>query len=680
MDNQIQSEDKVEERMVCKRKRPRVRDGCPARVRFGWDAAREGFVVYEFVEARSHGLHSTEHMHLHKSNKCMSDAQKKMAQANRDAGMSLSASYQLLADCAGGYQNLRFTKSDQKNHLNTKRQRTMARGEATYLLDYFEDQKDKHPGFFYAVEVDSEEKVANIFWVDSRMREDYALFGDSVSFDTTFRTNKYFCPLGMFVGFNHHRQTCVFGACLMYDETTPSFEWLFVAFSRCMKNKLSITIFTDQDAAMAAALRNEWPTVFHALCTWHILMNAKKHLRKDKAFWKKFQHHISFIFYDVDSEEEFDMAWSTMVSDCFPNSDIADGHQWLERLKKFRHRWCSLWLRDQFTAGMLTTQASESCNAQVRLFLKPRHDLDLFFIHFSSLLADKRRKETESEYNAKQSIPYIMLENSPILQHAAKIFTPNIFERIQKQYLVAESYIIKKLSDNRDDGMIGYLIYMMEDGERSDERVVLVDIYTTTLVCECRMFRTLGVLCRHMIKVMWLLGDFGEVSMRSIPDHYILKRWTLEARGREVVDVDGSVGPSAPNENDAGKGIAMRYRETTAMLNQLAMNMSMADEKDYNKWMGVLKKVCNEANKALSKTITSEDRRSVLITGLTLKEKSNPRSHGKERYQSTNEKERRRKKREYRKRMKSIEVVTPDDTAHSDGHLSDLDDNIAQWL
>ncbi|CAL1395517.1 unnamed protein product [Linum trigynum] len=110
-----------------------------------------------------------------------------------------------------------------------------------------------------------------------------------------------------------------------------------------------------------------------------------------------------------------------------------------------------------------------------------------------------------------------------------------------------------------------------------------------------------------MIKVMRLLGYFGEESMRSILDHYILKRWTLEARKREAVDVDGFVGPSAASENDAGKGIAMRYRETTAMLNQLATNMSMADEKDYNKWMGVLKKLCNEANKALSKTITSED-------------------------------------------------------------------------
>ncbi|CAL1371762.1 unnamed protein product [Linum trigynum] len=189
-----------------------------------------------------------------------------MAEATSDARMSLSASYQLLAECAGGYQNLTFTKCDQKNHLNNKRQKKMARGEATYLLDYYEDQKDKHPGF-YAVEVDCEEKVANIFWADSRMREDYVLFGDSVSFDTTFRTNKYFRPLGKFVGFNNHCQTCVFGACLMYDETTPSFEWLFVSFIRCMKKKIPVTIFTDQDAAMTVALRKEWPTMFHALYT-----------------------------------------------------------------------------------------------------------------------------------------------------------------------------------------------------------------------------------------------------------------------------------------------------------------------------------------------------------------------------------------------------------------------------
>ncbi|CAL1407651.1 unnamed protein product [Linum trigynum] len=59
----------------------------------------------------------------------------------------------------------------------------------------------------------------------------------------------------------------------------------------------------------------------------------------------------------------------------------------------------------------------------------------------------------------------------------------------------------------------------------------------------------------------------------------------------------------------------MRYRETTAMFNQLATKLSMADEKVYNRWMGALQKVCKEANKALSKTITSKDGNYVPTSG-----------------------------------------------------------------
>ncbi|CAL1379971.1 unnamed protein product [Linum trigynum] len=157
------------------------------------------------------------------------------------------------------------------------------------------------------------------------MRADYKLFGDSISFDTTYRTNKAYRPLGMFVGFNHHRQTCIFGACLLYEETSASFEWLFDAFRRCMDQKLPTTIFIDQDAAMAKALRNEWLGVFHALCTWHILMNAKKHFKKDKNVWKKLSIHLTYLFYTIDSEVEFDIAWKDMLAECFPDSDFVYG-------------------------------------------------------------------------------------------------------------------------------------------------------------------------------------------------------------------------------------------------------------------------------------------------------------------------------------------------------------------
>ena len=55
--------------------------------------------------------------------------------------------------------------------------------------------------------MDREEQIANIFWVDAKMLADYAYFGDVVSFDTTFGTNKESRPFGVFVGFNHFRRS-----------------------------------------------------------------------------------------------------------------------------------------------------------------------------------------------------------------------------------------------------------------------------------------------------------------------------------------------------------------------------------------------------------------------------------------------------------------------------------------
>ncbi|CAN1168117.1 hypothetical protein LINPERHAP2_LOCUS27645, partial [Linum perenne] len=52
----------------------------------------------------------------------------------------------------------------------------------------------------------------------------------------------------------------------MFDETIESFQWLFRTFLHCMQ-RAPDTIFTDQDAAMAAALKTEMPDTFHGLCT-----------------------------------------------------------------------------------------------------------------------------------------------------------------------------------------------------------------------------------------------------------------------------------------------------------------------------------------------------------------------------------------------------------------------------
>ncbi|CAN1319394.1 Protein FAR1-RELATED SEQUENCE 9 [Linum perenne] len=66
------------------------------------------------------------------------------------------------------------------------------------------------------------------------MPEEYSMFGDSISFDTTYRTNKDYMPLSLFVGYNHHRDMVIFGDALLFDEMLATFQWLFGMFDKCM--------------------------------------------------------------------------------------------------------------------------------------------------------------------------------------------------------------------------------------------------------------------------------------------------------------------------------------------------------------------------------------------------------------------------------------------------------------
>ena len=60
--------------------------------------------------------------------------------------------------------------------------------------------------------------------------------------------------------------TVVFGAALLYDETTETFSWLFQTLLKAMCGKKLVTIFTDQDPAMAKAIAEVFSESHHRLC------------------------------------------------------------------------------------------------------------------------------------------------------------------------------------------------------------------------------------------------------------------------------------------------------------------------------------------------------------------------------------------------------------------------------
>ncbi|GAA0164908.1 hypothetical protein LIER_20438 [Lithospermum erythrorhizon] len=157
-------------------------------------------------------------------------------------------------------------RKDDKSNDDVKRPRAQTR------------KQDEDPNFSYAIQVDIDDTVTNIFWSDARMKIDYGHFGDVVCFDTTYRKNKEGRPFALFAGVNHHKQTTIFGDALLYDETTKTFEWLFQSFAKAMPREEPITIPTDDDPAMAKALASSWPKTYHRLCVWHMYKNATKHL------------------------------------------------------------------------------------------------------------------------------------------------------------------------------------------------------------------------------------------------------------------------------------------------------------------------------------------------------------------------------------------------------------------
>lgn len=71
---------------------------------------------------------------------------------------------------------------------------------------------------------------------------------------STYKTNKNYQSLWVFVGLNNHRQTIVFRAILLCGETIHSLRWLFETFLKSMDEEKSKTIVTYQNVVMGKAI------------------------------------------------------------------------------------------------------------------------------------------------------------------------------------------------------------------------------------------------------------------------------------------------------------------------------------------------------------------------------------------------------------------------------------------
>ena len=175
----------------------------------------------------------------------------------------------ILSYLRGGLTAIPMKKKDISNY-RTRLNREVKGSDMTQVLDYFRKKQTEDPSFFYKFDLDEDKRVRNLFWTDCSSMKYYADYGECVSFDTTYMTNRYNLPFAPFVGITGHGQSCLFRCAFLHDETVDTFKWVFQTFLEAMGGKHPQTIITDQDKAMKLAIEQVFINTKHKNCLFHI--------------------------------------------------------------------------------------------------------------------------------------------------------------------------------------------------------------------------------------------------------------------------------------------------------------------------------------------------------------------------------------------------------------------------
>nr|GEW13681.1 FAR1 DNA binding domain, zinc finger, SWIM-type, MULE transposase domain, FHY3/FAR1 family [Tanacetum cinerariifolium] len=148
--------------------------------------------------------------------------------------------------------------------------------------------------------VRDDDQLVGVFWADEEAIRNYSTFGDIVSFDATFRSNKYQMVFLSFTKINHHNRCITFASGFLADETARAYIWLLKEFKEAFGKDPEVVV-TDQDPSMKIAIAECFPDT----CTHYKLevftmtqqdlnCNAIEAFTNSSIFYRLAQHYVKF--------------------------------------------------------------------------------------------------------------------------------------------------------------------------------------------------------------------------------------------------------------------------------------------------------------------------------------------------------------------------------------------------
>ncbi|XP_022146532.1 protein FAR1-RELATED SEQUENCE 4 isoform X2 [Momordica charantia] len=467
--------------------------------------------VYSFVKDHNHELLPSQ-VHLFRSHRNIDPLKNDVRIRRRK---NLAAMSKLFS----AYQNVDCLESYVRNQHDKGRTLVLESGDAQILLELFMHMQEENPKFFYAVDLNEEHQLRNVFWVDGKGMEDYAHFGDVVSLDTTYFTNKYKLPLVLFIGVNHHIQPTLLGCALIADETVYTFLWLIQTWFIAMGERAPKVILTDQNNSIKAVIEAVLPGTRHYFCLWYILERIPKALEFLSMWHETFMEKFKKCIFKSWTKEQFEKRWQKLL-DRFNLREV----EWMQYLYDDRAYWVPAFARDVSFAGLCTSLRMESLNSCFDKYVQMETSLTEFIERYRDILEERYEEEAKSNFDAWHETPELK-SPSPFEKQMSLVYTHEIFKKFQMEVLGAAACHLKK--ETEDETTTTYTVKDFEDGQNY---VIECSDSKSDIYCSCRSFEYKGFLCRHAIIVLQMSGIF------SIPSKYILQRWTNTAMSMNPIN------------------------------------------------------------------------------------------------------------------------------------------------
>ncbi|KAK1378786.1 hypothetical protein POM88_025530 [Heracleum sosnowskyi] len=473
------------------------------------------YYVFSFVELHNHPLVSESGRHFLKVNRKMTVGLRNIVFDSSKVNIGPSKAFCFAKELYGGYANVGATLCDFRN-CDRDLKLYVGERDGQMMIDKFKVMQETCKSFYYAYDVDSDGHLTKLFWADAVGRRNFELYGDAVSFDATFDTNKYNMIFAPFTGVDKHDKCVTFAACLLSQESVTDYSWAFSHFVKAM-GRNPVVIVTDQCAAMKVAIRDTFVAVNglvaskHRLCMWHIMdkfpMKLGNRLCKETDFMEKMKTYVWSSIIEID---EFEAGWIAII-----NEFKLEDNKWLSDMYAIRSCWIPAYFRNEPMFGLMrTTSRSESENFFFSQFHKQGDTLCEFWLRFQSAM-DRQRNETVRLDNESNSSLPVTLSTWFIEDDAANLFTRAIFYKLQEEIMACcYDMQIKRMSEEVD----GVTHFEIRDVKVMN-KLFKVSVSRNHAVCSCNKFVMCGIVCRHAF------CGLKQIGVIKFPKTLVLNRW-----------------------------------------------------------------------------------------------------------------------------------------------------------